>query len=107
MKRRELLAGAAAGVFVHGISGEFFSSIAGGVAAMEQRISVITLGVKSLTNAKRFYVDGLGWKPGFEDKEIIFFQAGGMIFGLFPRDELAKDFRGERMGERRCRWATT
>jgi uncharacterized protein len=87
MKRREFLTGAAAGVFLLGI--------AGGAAAMEQRISVITLGVKSLANAKRFYVDGLGWTPGFENNEIIFFQAGGMIFGLFPRDALAKDFQGD------------
>lgn len=62
---------------------------------MEQRISVITLGVKSLAASRRFYVEGLGWTPGFENKEIIFFQTGGMIFGLFPRDELAKDFQGD------------
>jgi uncharacterized protein len=59
---------------------------------MEQRISLVTLGVKNLANARRFYVDGLGWKTGFEDNKIILFQAGGMIFALFLRAELAKDF---------------
>lgn len=59
---------------------------------MDQRISVVTLGVKDLATAKKFYVDGLGWKPAFENKEIVFFQAGGMVFALFLRDELAADF---------------
>jgi uncharacterized protein len=62
---------------------------------MEQRISLVTLGVKDLAASKRFYVDGLGWKPVFENKEIVFFQAGGMIFALFLRDKLAEDFRAD------------
>ena len=57
---------------------------------MEQRISAITLGVKDLGVSKRFYADGLGWKPVYEDKEIVFFQAGGTVFALFLRDKLAK-----------------
>jgi uncharacterized protein len=60
---------------------------------MEQRISLVTLGVKNLAASKQFYVDGLGWKPGYEDKEIIFFQTGGMVFALFLREKLAEDFR--------------
>src|SRR5260370_24383855 len=60
---------------------------------MEQRISLVTLGVKDLVTSKRFYVDGLGWKPVYQDKEIAFFQAGGMIFALFLRDKLAEDFQ--------------
>jgi catechol 2,3-dioxygenase-like lactoylglutathione lyase family enzyme len=45
----------------------------GGSRTMEQRISVVTLGVKDLVRSRRFYVDGLGWKPAFENKEIVFF----------------------------------
>ncbi len=60
---------------------------------MEQRISLVTLGVKDLVASKQFYVDGLGWKPVYEDKEIIFFQARGLIFALFLRDKLAEDFQ--------------
>jgi len=62
---------------------------------MEQRISVVTLGVKDLVRSRRFYVDGLGWKPAFENKEIAFFQTGGMVFALFLRDELAADFHAD------------
>jgi catechol 2,3-dioxygenase-like lactoylglutathione lyase family enzyme len=60
---------------------------------MDQRISLVTLGVKNLKTSKRFYVDGLGWKPVYEDKEIAFFQTGGMISALFLRDKLAADFQ--------------
>jgi hypothetical protein len=59
---------------------------------MDQRISIITLGVRDLAKARSFYSDGLGWKPAFENEQIVFFQAGGMVFALFLRDELAKDF---------------
>jgi predicted lactoylglutathione lyase len=59
---------------------------------MEQRISIVTLGVKDLSTSRRFYVDGLGWKPVYEDQEIIFFQTGGLVFALFLRDKLAADF---------------
>jgi catechol 2,3-dioxygenase-like lactoylglutathione lyase family enzyme len=62
---------------------------------MEQRISAVTLGVRDLAVSRRFYVDGLGWKPVFENKDIIFFQAGGMIFALFLRDQLAADFEAD------------
>jgi uncharacterized protein len=62
---------------------------------MDQRISVITLGVSSLEISKTFYVGGLGWKPVFENKEIIFFQTGAMVFALFLRDHLAEDFEAD------------
>lgn len=62
---------------------------------MEQRISLVTLGVRDLAVSRRFYVNGLGWKPVFENQEIIFFQAGGMIFALFLRDQLAADFEAD------------
>jgi predicted lactoylglutathione lyase len=85
--RREILRGAVASAFIRAKGGE--------TEAMEQRISIVTLGVKDLAASKRFYVDGLGWKPVFENKEIIFFQTGGMIFALFLRNELAKDFEAD------------
>jgi hypothetical protein len=62
---------------------------------MEQRISIVTLGVKDLGTSRRFYVDGLGWKPVYEDNEIIFFQTGGLVFALFLRDKLAADFHSD------------
>jgi catechol 2,3-dioxygenase-like lactoylglutathione lyase family enzyme len=60
---------------------------------MEQRLSMVTLGVADLERARRFYEDGLGWRRANEHAEVVFFQAGGMVLGLFGRDELAKDAR--------------
>jgi predicted lactoylglutathione lyase len=85
--RREMLRGVVAAAFIRYAKGE--------TETMEQRISIVTLGVRDLATSRRFYVDGLGWKPAFENKEIVFFQAGGMIFALFLRNELAKDFEAD------------
>jgi uncharacterized protein len=61
---------------------------------MDQRVSLVTLGVKDLGTSKRFYVDGFGWKPVFENKQIIFVQTLGMV-ALFLRDHLAADFQAD------------
>jgi len=58
---------------------------------MEQRLSIITLGVTDLKRSREFY-KRLGWRQSMAKSEgIVFFQAGGMALALFPRDELAKD----------------
>lgn len=58
---------------------------------MEQRVSLITLGVADLDSARAFY-ERLGWKRSFRKAEgVAFFQAGGMVLALWPRAELAKD----------------
>ena len=58
---------------------------------MEQRVSLITLGVSDLERARAFY-DGLGWTSSFKDAEgIVFYQVGGMALSLYPRSALAKD----------------
>ena len=58
---------------------------------MEQRLSLITLGVSDLGRARRFY-EALGWKSGAApDDDVVFFQAGGMIVALWGRDQLAED----------------
>ena len=62
---------------------------------MDQRISIVTFGVKDLVASKRFYCDGLGWTPVFENEEIIFFQTGSMVFALFLRDKLAEDIQAD------------
>ena len=58
---------------------------------MEQRISLITLGVADLERSRRFYVEGLGWTAGFISDEVIFFQAGELIVSLFSAEDLAAD----------------
>ena len=57
---------------------------------MEQRISLITLGVADLDRAREFY-EALGWSPTGPTDNVVFFQAGGMVFGLWDRSDLAED----------------
>ena len=68
---------------------------------MEQRISLVTLGVTDLARARSFY-ESLGWTGAQQpDDEVCFFQAGGMFFGLWaalgghgaPGIELAHNVR--------------
>ena len=68
---------------------------------MEQRISLVTLGVEDLARARAFY-EALGWAGAEQpDDEVCFFQAGGMVFGLWtalgghgaPGIELAHNVR--------------
>lgn len=58
---------------------------------MQQRVSLVTLGVADLARARAFYA-ALGWQSDAEqDAAVVFFQAGGMAFALWGRDELAAD----------------
>ncbi|SCE67907.1 VOC family protein [Micromonospora chokoriensis] len=56
---------------------------------MEQRISLVTLGVADVARAKAFY-EQLGWR-GQEVEETVFIQAGGLAVVLWGRDKLADD----------------
>jgi hypothetical protein len=59
---------------------------------MDQRVSLITLGVSDLARSKKFYEDGLGWKPSSAGNEhVTFYDLGGMALGLFGRTSLAED----------------
>jgi catechol 2,3-dioxygenase-like lactoylglutathione lyase family enzyme len=60
---------------------------------MEQRLSLVTLGVADLERSRRFYEDGLGWRRGNAHAEVVFFQIGCAILGLFSREALAADAR--------------
>ena len=58
---------------------------------MEQRLSLITLGVSDLARARAFY-EALGWKSGADpDDDVVFFQGPGMIVALWDRASLAED----------------
>ena len=63
---------------------------------MEQRISLVTLGVGDLARARTFY-ERLGWR-GQEVERTVFFQAGGLGVVLWGRDQLAADCRIEDSG---------
>jgi uncharacterized protein len=58
---------------------------------MDQRISLVTLGVTDLNRAREFY-QAMGWReaPAPAD-DVAFFQAGGMVFALWDRASLAED----------------
>lgn len=60
---------------------------------MEPRITLITLGVRDLDRALRFYRDGLGWPLSSASVagEVVFFRSGGAVLALYPRDLLASD----------------
>ena len=58
---------------------------------MEQRVSVVTLGVGDLGRSRAFY-EGLGWRTGAApDDDVVFFQAGGLVVALWSRESLAED----------------
>ena len=58
---------------------------------MEQRVSVVTLGVKDLGRTRAFY-EALGWATrAAPDDDVVFFQAGGMVVSLWDRQSLAAD----------------
>jgi uncharacterized protein len=58
---------------------------------VEQRVSLVTLGVHDLARARRFY-EALGWTTGAEPgDDVVFFQTGCMVLALWGRDQLAGD----------------
>jgi catechol 2,3-dioxygenase-like lactoylglutathione lyase family enzyme len=57
---------------------------------VEQRLSLVTLGVADLGRAEAFYTD-LGWERGNDDDEVAFFQCGGLVVALWDRGSLAED----------------
>ncbi len=69
---------------------------------MEQRLSLVTLGVADLGRARSFY-ERLGWTPTGDPPGVVFFQAGGIVVALWDRAALAADstvHRRWRLGRR-------
>ena len=60
---------------------------------MEQRLSVVTLGVADLARAVEFYARVLGWRAAPSPPGIAFFDLGGIVLSLYPHDDLAKDMK--------------
>ncbi len=56
---------------------------------MEQRLSLITLGVEDLDRSLEFY-RAMGWE-GTRNEDMVTFQASGMIVALWNRHQLAED----------------
>ena len=58
---------------------------------MDQRVSLVTLGVADVARARAFY-EGLGWRTRARaGDDVVFFEAGGMVVALWGRDQLAED----------------
>jgi len=58
---------------------------------MDQRVSLVTLGVRDLARARAFY-EALGWGTGAgPGDDVVFFQAAGLVVALWGRAELAED----------------
>ncbi len=67
---------------------------------MEQRLTLLTLGVSDLERSTVFYEDSFGWeKDASSNENITFFQLNGIMLSLFEREELAKDVGVEAKGE--------
>ena len=64
---------------------------------MDQRLSLVTLGVSDLARAEQFYA-AMGWDRGNDDDEVAFFQCGGLVIALWDRGELAEDSTVEDSG---------
>lgn len=59
---------------------------------MQQQVHFLTLGVRDLPTARRFYVDGLGWEPTLDIDEVVFLQvAPGVLLALWPAADLEAD----------------
>jgi predicted lactoylglutathione lyase len=58
---------------------------------MDQRLSLVTLGVRDLGRSRAFY-EALGWVTrAAPDDDVVFFQSGGAIVALWDRARLAED----------------
>jgi hypothetical protein len=68
---------------------------------MDPLVTVVTLGVRSLSSSLSFYADGLGWVPKLSvPEEVVFFQVGhGLLLSLFRVDHLAAEAGGGGPGD--------
>lgn len=58
---------------------------------MEQRLSLVTLGVADLQRAVTFYENALGWKAEASPSGVVFFDLNGLVFALWPHADMALD----------------
>lgn len=59
---------------------------------MQQRLTLITLGVFDLRVSREFYEEKFGWKPlPSSNDDVVFFQLNGIQLSLFPAHSLAED----------------
>lgn len=67
---------------------------------MDQRISLVTLAVADVAVARRFYADGLGWTPEFENPSVVMFQVGEFVLlSLWAESEFEAEVGPIRRGD--------
>ena len=65
---------------------------------MEQRVTLVTLGVRDLSRSRAFY-ERLGWTSGAApDDDVVFFRTAGTVLALWSRERLAEDSGVEDIG---------
>ncbi len=66
---------------------------------MEQRATIITLGVKNLEVSTKFYQEQFGWKlMALSNESISFFKLNGILLSLYPSEKLAEDAKVNHSG---------
>lgn len=65
---------------------------------MQQQVSVVTLGIEDLGRSRRFYTEGFGWKPVFENDEIVFYQMNGFVLATWLAAKLGEDMQRQNAG---------
>ncbi len=59
---------------------------------MEPRLSLVTLSVRDLALARRFYVEGLGWPASSASTDdIVFIQIGPLGLALYPEEDFTRE----------------
>lgn len=59
---------------------------------MDQRLTIISLGVTDLNVSSEFYESNFGWKrASSSNDDIRFYQLNGILFSLYPANKLAED----------------
>lgn len=59
---------------------------------MDQHLHLITLGVQDFARSYKFYAGTIGWRASTQSgDDVAFFQAGGVVLAIYPRDKLAED----------------
>jgi predicted lactoylglutathione lyase len=66
------------------------SRLTASLQRMEQRVTLVTLGVSDYLRAKAFY-EALGWSPALEVDETAFYQGNGIILALWGREKLGPE----------------
>jgi catechol 2,3-dioxygenase-like lactoylglutathione lyase family enzyme len=61
-------------------------------------VSIVTLACSNAARSRRFYADGFGWQPVFEEDGIAFYQLNGTLLGLYRTADFADDMAVDAVG---------